>query len=183
MVPSRNTSLRPVELGIKQVVHVTGRGPPDAEAFSENLQKVRPTGAHPPSTVPPIASTHTKCGRNIPKQVQVAYRVLRRGLYFASIAGCMTSQTGRGGSAHTQNRGHDASMACEYQFNNVVKSRALFSCVVRILAQHKGPATHTPPSHLPSLVRIPWGAGTPSRGQRLETGIVRVSATEDPVFH
>ena len=32
MVPSRNTPFRPVELGIKRPVHVTDRGPPDAEA-------------------------------------------------------------------------------------------------------------------------------------------------------
>ena len=87
----------------------------------------------------------------------MAYRVLRRGLYFASVAGCLTSQTGRGGSAHTQNRGRDASTACGYESNNVVKSRALISCVVRILAHHKGPSTHTPPSHLPSLARTLWG--------------------------
>ena len=150
-------------------MHVTDRGPPDAEASIGNLLRVRPTGAHPPSTALPLASTHIKCGRNIPKRVRVAYRVLRRGLYFASVAGCLTSQTGRGGSAHTQNRGHDASAACEYESNNVVKSRALFSCVVRILAQHKGPSTHPPPNHLPSLVRTLWGAGTPSQGQRIET--------------
>ena len=52
---------------------------------------------------------------------------------------------------------------------NVVKSRALFPCVVRILAQHEGPSTHTPPSHLPSLFRALWGAGTPSQGRRIET--------------
>ena len=80
----------------------------------------------------------------------MAYRVLRRGLYFASVAGCLTSQTGREGSAHTQNRGHDASAACEHGSNNVVKSRALFSCLVRRLAQHKGPSTAPPPQ--PSAV-------------------------------
>ena len=32
MVPSRNTPFRPVELGIKRPVHVTDRGPSDAEA-------------------------------------------------------------------------------------------------------------------------------------------------------
>ena len=57
------------------------RGPSDAEASRESLQRVRPTGAHPPSTALPLASTHIECGRNIPKQVQVAYRVLRRGLF------------------------------------------------------------------------------------------------------
>ena len=31
-----------------------------------------PTGAHPPSTALPLAPTHIECGRNIPKQVQVA---------------------------------------------------------------------------------------------------------------
>ena len=70
-------------------MHVTDRGPSDAEASRESLQRVRPTGAHPPSTAPPLASTHIECGRNIPKQVQVAYRVLRRGLYFTSVAGCL----------------------------------------------------------------------------------------------
>ena len=35
-----------------------------------------PTGAHPPSTALPLAPTHIECGSNIPKQVQVAYRVL-----------------------------------------------------------------------------------------------------------
>ena len=41
-------------------------------------------------------------------------------------------------------------MACEHESNNVVKSRALFPCVVRVLAQHGGPSTHTSPSHLRS---------------------------------
>ena len=49
VVPSRNTPFRPVELGFKEPMHVTDRGPPDAEAFVEVLQKVRPTGAHPPT--------------------------------------------------------------------------------------------------------------------------------------
>ena len=60
-------------------------------------------------------------------------------------------------------------MACEHESNNVVKSRALFPCVVRVLAQHGGPSTHTSPSHLPSLFRTLWDAGTPSQGQRIET--------------
>jgi hypothetical protein len=34
---------------------------------------------------------------------------------------------------------------CEYESNNAVKSRALISRVVKLLAQHKGPSTPPPP--------------------------------------
>jgi len=37
MFHSRNTPFRPVGLRIKRPVHVTDRGPPDAEASRENL--------------------------------------------------------------------------------------------------------------------------------------------------
>jgi len=56
VVPSRNTSFRPVELGIKRPMHVTDRGPPDADSSTEVLWKVRPTGAHPLTAEPPLAS-------------------------------------------------------------------------------------------------------------------------------
>jgi len=37
VVLSRNTPFRPVELGIKRPMHVTDRGPSDAEASRESL--------------------------------------------------------------------------------------------------------------------------------------------------
>ena len=54
VVPSRtgNTPCCPVSevaLGIKTSRHITDRGSPGAEASTGILQKVRPTGAHPPT--------------------------------------------------------------------------------------------------------------------------------------
>ena len=80
---------------------------------------------HPLSNHPSLL--HTSSGRNIPKQVRAAYRVMRRDDCFTSIRRLTSHcRTGREGSAHTKNRNHDAQMACEYdESNNVVMPRIL----------------------------------------------------------
>ena len=85
-------------------MHVTDRGPPGAEASIEVLQRVRPAGAYPPTAAdhPSLwfvwfgGLPHTSSGRNNPKQVRAANRVMRRIDYFTSIqgAGCLTSADG-----------------------------------------------------------------------------------------